>query len=296
MTSERENWSTKYWDIMDNMYWSPQYTSMKSIPRKSWVVSDDFVCLPREAVNMEAQLYTRQRKDSDHHTWLQRQEETLNHMFDITFAIAPDAVIDTCFAEPLGLNCTGPFTSLGRETRFRYGWGRYANVTQHDGLFLTPDCVLAVELKLNSRSSPVQILKYAALMAWEESVSGPREYLGLLYIVPAAKITGHWKACRLDGPVIDEAFFDVHFKQIKAEVVRDFMSDNEMAIRSVLNRMKLGVISWEEHRSTCSDICAGLDETRGGDQCLVRLLDGWIASVSGHLDPKGDPTEPPEPD
>jgi len=50
-----------------------------------------------------------------------------------------------------------------------------------------------------SSSWPEQIIKYAALLTLEELHKGPREQLGLLFIVPESAIESHWKKCGLKG-------------------------------------------------------------------------------------------------
>ena len=55
--------------------------------------------------------------------------------------------------EPLGFEDRGPFESLGREVRDRYGWGN-KNVTQQDGLFVSPQSIVGVELKDGFRIKP----------------------------------------------------------------------------------------------------------------------------------------------
>ena len=97
-------------------------------------------------------------------------EEPLNQIFNITFAIAPDAVINKLLIEPLGFNDNGPFQSLLRQDFVeKYGWKKEANITESDGFFTSKKSLVGVELKQGSgRSNLGQLMKYVALMVWEE--------------------------------------------------------------------------------------------------------------------------------
>jgi len=50
-------WNNKYWDIMDQLYWSPQYLGIRSIPKKHWKKQDGLICVPEELVNNTGPLY-----------------------------------------------------------------------------------------------------------------------------------------------------------------------------------------------------------------------------------------------
>ena len=139
-------WNLKYWDIADDFYWVPNYLGLKSIGRKKWTERDGLICIPSEQVNRAGPLYTRERKAAQNVEYLRKKEEILNHMFDLTFAIAGNSVVRELLIEPLGFKDRGPFESLGREVRDRYGWGN-RNVTQQDGLFESPQSIVGVELK-----------------------------------------------------------------------------------------------------------------------------------------------------
>ena len=68
--------------------WVPNYLGLKSIDRKKWTERDGFICIPSEQVNRTGRLYTRERKAAENIEYLRKKEEILNHMFDLTFAIA----------------------------------------------------------------------------------------------------------------------------------------------------------------------------------------------------------------
>ena len=255
-----------------------------------WQQDGDRVSVPAEHVNKSGPLYARARTADAHKLWMRRQEEILNHVFDITFAIAPDMLIERCFAKPLGIRDPGPYTSLGREIRQRYGWSKSENVTQQDGFFVSKSSSLGVELKLRAKSSPVQITKYAALFAWEEQHSGPRDNLGLLYILETPADARHWRECGLDGPQVDAGLLDRTDIATLPKKVRELATEDRYALSSVLERMTLSAITWEELKATCREVCATLDPNQAGDQTLMRLIEGLVAQIEIQVAVSADDT------
>jgi hypothetical protein len=92
--------------------------------------------------------------------------------FDITFSIAPDSIINEIFLKPIGFTDLVPFESIGRESASRYGWGKYDNITQHDGLFVSRKSAVAIEVKLRSKSSRKQIANYLDITNNTNPVTG----------------------------------------------------------------------------------------------------------------------------
>lgn len=240
-------------------------------------------------MNKSGPLYARARTADAHKVWLARQEEILNHVFDITFAIAPDMMIERCFAKPLGISDPGPYTSLGREIRQRYGWSRSENVTQQGGFFVSSRSALGVELKLKAKSSAVQIIKYAALFAWEEQHSGPRDALGLLYILETPADERHWRECgTLNGPAVDAKLFERIDIIALPKKVRQLVTENREALLSVQDRMSLSAITWAELEATCIEIRTNLGPAHAGGQSLIRLIDGFIAQIEIQVAERAD--------
>lgn len=118
-------WNDKYWDIISNLYWTPRYLGLKSISRERWHVEGDRVWIPSELIaNTSGPLYSRSRTFSETKLYLNRQEEILNHIFNLVFSIAGDEVISRLLCQPLRISDQGPFESIGREIGLRYGWRR----------------------------------------------------------------------------------------------------------------------------------------------------------------------------
>ena len=275
-------WNRKYWDILDQLYWSPKYVGLTSVRQSLLERSADRVSIPGEILPAGGAIYVRRRKAAAHQDWLRGQEEILNHVFDLTYGIAPDSLIETCFLSPLGLADGGPFSSVGREVRSRYGWTESDNVTQQDGLFVGVGCAVGVELKLGASSSPSQIIKYASLMAWEEILAGRQLDPGLLFVLPTEDHSRHWKTCKLDGPCVDRRLLAEVAPEQFPKRIREFLLQNGQHVESVLDRLQLGAISWSGLRATLVVYASTLDPARPGDQTLQRLIEGLVCQIEEH--------------
>jgi 5-methylcytosine-specific restriction endonuclease McrA len=279
----RMSWERKYWDIVDNLYWAPSYLGLEGIPQKDWVTDGEMVCVPRSLVNSRGgPIYARKRTDVECAEWMRGQEDVLNHIFNITFAIAPDELLETLFCRPLGIRDRGPFQSAGREIAERYGWSRNENVTQQDGLFIGERTAIGVELKLESRSSLNQLAKYVALLVLEERVGGPRENLGLLFLLPEGALESHWRTFGITGAKVDASMFDaMQASGLKGKIKELFENDPDH-VKSVLSRMKLAAESWSSFRTEILAVIAALNPATAGDQTLQRLMAGFLAQLEGH--------------
>ena len=208
-------------------------------------------------------------------------EETLNHIFDITFAITPDAVVGEILHRPLGIREEGPFQNIGREVADRYGWGE-ANVTQQDRFFVSPTSAIGVELKLGATTSPIQVLKYLALMVLEEEHRGRKEELGLLYITPDDTSAAVLKQCGADEfGAMPARFWELIPRSKINRTVKKLMALYTSQFEGALDRLRIGQRSWRELTQACI-VRAELSRGLPGDKTLSRLLEGFVAAVVEH--------------
>ncbi|MEX2495602.1 MAG: hypothetical protein WD448_05900 [Woeseia sp.] len=274
-------WNQKYWDILEQLYWVPGYLGLGSIPQKTWVERDGLVCVPSELVNRTGPLYRRVLSSDQIVDHLLRQEEILNHVFDLTFGIVGDRITERLLLRQLGFSDEGPIESIGREVHVRYG-PEAAGVTQQDGLYVSGKSVVGVELKLGARLSPEQIVKYVALLSWEEQWFGDREQLGLLFIVPEAAIARHWEKCGLEGGHINAGFLDRLDPQKLSAKLATYIDMERDRMAAVLERMEIGVISWSALHTEVLAIAGQLARDQVGDQTLLRLLEGFTDQLERH--------------
>lgn len=284
-------WNDKYWDMIGNIYWTPRFLGLKSIPQKTWRMGEEVISIPRDCVeNSNGPLYTRARKLSDLRIYLNGQEEVLNHFFNLAFSILPDAIIARLLCRPLTIEDDGPFDSLGRDLALRYGWKPSENVTQPDGFFLTAQSLIAVELKLTSRSWPEQLAKYLALMLWEERESGLRSDLGLLFIVPEAALAAHWTTLGLkDAELVPQFIERLNTAKLPRRITELFKG-NPVEMQRIAERLRMNVVSWSWLAQELWTIEQALDPSSAGNQTLLRLLTGFRKQIESH-DGTGVPDE-----
>jgi hypothetical protein len=255
---------------------------LKSIAQDKWRIDGDRVSIPKALIaNVSGPLYSRSRTFSETRAYLNGQEEILNQVFNLVFSIAGDQVVSRLLCLPLEIADPGPFESIGREIGSRYGWRKSENVTQQDGFFVSPSSLIAVELKLGSTSWSEQIAKYVALMIWEEELFGTRSNLGLLFIVPEAALADHWTNVGLTGPNIDAKFAGRLDQAKLAKKIQNLFKQKPDQVASVLNRLRLAVVSWTSFRDEIKVFEHGLG-SGAGDQTLKRLLSGLYAQITGH--------------
>lgn len=277
-------WNEKYWDVISNLFWSPKYLGLKSIPREKWEVADGRFSISLDEVEKKTdRVYWRERDFNELTNHLKTQEEILNHLFNFTFAITEDAIVEKLFCQPLKITDSGPFLSLGqRAANLRYGWGLNENVTQQDGLFISDISAIAIELKLKADSSPEQIAKYVALLASEIEIR-KQPNLGLIFIIPEKALSGHWKRGGLDGPKINIEFLEsIDWGKLTNIRIRKIFEEKKEHVAVVLKNLKLAVFTWTDFREAIIKIEQELYCSKLGGQTLYRLLSGFRAQLEAH--------------
>lgn len=275
-------WNDKYWDTVDQIYWTPDYVGLRTLKPQIDPAQPDYLLIPRTEVPSGNSIYTRSIKSIDMTAHLHRREETLNHVLDIGLAIAPDALIQRLIAKPLGIDDTGPFESIGREVDQRFGITE--NAFQQDGFFVSSQSALALEIKLKSPSSPEQILKYALMLALEESVTGSKQDIGLLYVVPQETEDALWRSCGLNGARMRPDLVEFVRSRKKSGTLLRLMEQHLDRVADVLLRMTLGCVSWTWLRDEIASIEATLGDKDPGQQCYGRLLLGVRRQIEAHAD------------
>lgn len=275
------SWTTKYWDAVSQFYWSPQYLGLKSIPQRLWTVDGDTVSIPREMTNSEGPLYRRLRSGDDYWEYVRRQEETFNHIFDLTFAILPGDVVGDILNTLTSAGTGHVYKSFGRELSARFSWGEHDNITTPDGFFVAEDSILAVELKFNAKPSLDQLAKYVMLFVNEEMVGGQRANLDLLYIFnsdPDATFEKHVGV--RPNSVGTDLLVDLA-KSVSHKTVERFLQDHKSAFESALERINVHCIHWQDLSDALKRFTEKLSEKRG-DRTLKRLIDGLRTEIADH--------------
>lgn len=93
-------------------------------------------------------------------THLRRMEVTLNHNISQFFFLAPDSHRNDLLAELFGHKFEGFFEMENRDVDKKFA---LANCMQPDLLFISKNSVVSIEMKVRSKCSVDQVLKYALL-------------------------------------------------------------------------------------------------------------------------------------
>ncbi|MEP7306397.1 MAG: hypothetical protein ABJA98_12845, partial [Acidobacteriota bacterium] len=149
------SWIDSYYEALEFLYWEPQHLGRKTNP--------------------VAELNTLEKVKRR----LRRMEVTLNHNIAQFFLLAPDSFRNDLFAELFAQPFTGRLEMFGRAAELEL---ELVNSMQPDLAFVSEVDVVSLEMKVGSKSSVTQVLKYALLgLAVEMRVGMPRShYLALL--------------------------------------------------------------------------------------------------------------------
>ncbi|MGC6494367.1 MAG: hypothetical protein ACON5B_16145 [Myxococcota bacterium] len=274
-------WNKKYWNIIEELYWVPSYIGLQSIPRKHWDVQDDVVSVPRHMTHPKGPLYRRVYSGQAYWDFIKKKEETFNHIFDLALAIAPGDVIAELFGALIGATDLHPYEVQGHDIRDRYAWIGGANVTTPDAFLICPTAILAIELKFDAKTSTDQLSKYVALIAGEELLNGRRDAIELLYIFPSDAESKFAKQTGIHPRRLDASAFSEMRNGTKNKRVQLFFDEAPDAVKSVLDRLHISCITWQELSDRITNYSDTIDNTTGG-RTLKRLLDGLRDAIQSH--------------
>jgi len=283
------NWNNAYWNAMSNIFWTLDYVGLKKVEvEKAQGYPDRFMV--RKADIPSGLIYTRCRKAATMPDHLGSREETLNHIVDIALAMAPDALISRLIAEPLDIQDAGGFDYIGREVRERHELT--GGPCQPDGFLVSKRSAIALELKLLSSAQPVQLVKYAYMLAAEERTHGTKDHLGLLYFVPKGHETRVRASLALDDrPLGPDYLRWVQSGKLSKEF-RQLLNEHADATSEILARLRICVQNWTWFRDQIEAVELELDETNPAQQCYRRMLGGLRNQIERHGRTGVTPSQP----
>jgi len=276
------SWRQQYFSILSNYYWNPKYLGLESIQWRKLPRVNGAAQIPIEKLNQNGPIYTRRKKHADLVHDLNRYEEILNHFFNITFSITPDALIAKLFCSQFNLPDKGPFSY---NERLELGWE--ADIVQPDAFILSKDSAIAIELKLGSLSSREQVLKYLIILAHLSMSRSNLSSFNLLFICPEGSSDKLLNSCGLmkDGRFTDNYVQDAEGllrKKVRAELDK---------CRTVLDRLMakvaVKIMSWSDLYIALNDVRRRLHSDDPYQQTLSRLLDGFLEQLKFQRDSNG---------
>ena len=146
---------------------------------------------------------------------------------------------------------------------------------------------VGVELKQgNGRSDLGQLMKYVALMVWEELHTERHDQLGLLLITPQKNSDKVWHQIGLVKPGIDDEFInnlpELPKNKRLNRTIEKLYQDHQEVFHSACRRLKLSHISWQELHEGIRNLMDGLNCLDPGEQTLYKLLEGFDTQVVSH--------------
>jgi hypothetical protein len=273
------SWTNKYWQIVNGLYWVPSYLGLTSIPKKYWKVDGDTVSIPKEMTNPVGPLYRRTRSGEEYWQFVRRQEETFNHIFDLTFSILPGDVVSDLFGQFVSAGFGHNYDAYDGDLGQEYFHGN--QVTAPDGFFLARDSILAVELKFNAKTSLDQLAKYMLLFAREEQRNGERKHLDLLYVFNSRPLEKFAAQTGIEAKDVGSDLMDKLIEAVKADGARKLLQENQQAVQRVLERVNIHCISWNDLRDAVMMFSSMLQQDQG-DRTLAALLNGFAAEIAAH--------------
>lgn len=275
------SWTDSYWDTVNEFYWVPTYLGLKSIPRKKWTIDAGTVSIPIEVTNPSGPLYRRIINSKDFPEFIRRQEETFNHLFNLTLSLLPGKLISTTFQPFFEKTIETDYLLANSEHYRGFPWIDNANVSTPDSFLISDESILAVEIKFNAKTSLDQLAKYVALIASEMIYGRQQQHYSLLYIYPNNAVENFHKEISLLPSDIDENCLNLLIENCKNKKACDFLMHESNAVKQVLENLEVSCITWQNMHERLAELIEELSDSVG-DQTLARLLGGLNTEIERH--------------
>ncbi len=274
------SWTDKYWDAVEQLYWTPKYLGLKSISKKHWEVSENRVSVPKSMTNPNGPLYRRVTNGKDFSKFIRHQEETFNHIFELTFGILDGEIINQIFCQLLGKNHHDRLKGYGRELGLELGFPKLYGISQPDGFFVGNHWTVAVELKFDAKTSMDQLAKYLLALTLEREKNLDRKPVQLVYIAPEPE-----KLLKDAFPFETANCGSYQLAEIlaasKPSVVTPLL-DMEATASSVLEDLKISAVSWRDLDRVLSDLAMGYSRQTSEGRTVAGLLRGLLNEMRLH--------------
>lgn len=281
-------WNDKVLDNLEQLYWSPSKLGLQSIKLQPAAIEPGYL-VPADLVSGGRSVYCRRAKSSDWKSSIVQDEEILNQVLEIAFAIAPSSFLEAIFFAPFGLRPKGKIQTIGRESDRRHHSVAPRRFTQHDGFYVSENAVVMMEMKLKATTSVEQYVKYCTLATMEELVSGQQKDLGLIYLVPVKAVSKIRKVLRLDDPTGWQKIWSEYSNQNTKAPLRRLFDNHKDKIHDVGSRMRVEILTWDDFLRHLT--FAHKDAIVAGNETLENLMAGMIQQIVATPDCGIDPEQ-----
>lgn len=274
------NWTEKYWDALEQLYWTPKYLGLKSIPQRHWERTGDRVSIPETMTNPTGPLYRRVTQAKTFKKHVRQHEETFNHIFELAFGILDGEITNDIFCQLLGCSFEDSFKSYGRELGPELGFPKLYDICQPDGYFSGKNWTLAVELKFDAKTSLDQLAKYLLALSVERDQNADRKPVSLVYIAPNPEDLLR-DAFPFSVNEIGSSEIDVIFASAKPSVLKP-LRKLEATVANVLDDLSLSACSWMDMDNALQAKSASISNIDPESRTVVRLLQGLSSEIRNH--------------
>lgn len=275
-------WTSKYWDAIEQLYWTPKYLGLKSISRRHWDIRDDHVTIPLALTNPSGPLYRRATTARDFAKTVRRHEETFNHIFELAFGILDGEITNEIFGGLTAHIAPDSLVSYGRELGPALGEPKLYSLSQPDGFFVGDTWTLAVELKFDAVTSVDQLAKYLLALALARQKFKSTGPAYLLYISPHPDDLLS-SAFPFEARSVDANCWDIILNHAKP-AVSAALKDIEATAKSVLDDLHIHTVGWSQFLLAIEDNVSRRDAASAEARTVNQVLTGLASEIKNHPD------------
>jgi len=245
-----DTWTDHYYSALEFFFWEPQHLGRSKSAKSSF--------------RTPAAVFKHLRK----------MEVTLNHNLQQFLSLAPAALQRRLFTAMFGRDLDLAFTLHGRRVGELF---KLENCMQPDVVFTALEATVAIEMKLESKSSLQQVMKYGVLaLAVELADEARREhYFALL---GAGRFEDQWRkkyvtqeALRVDLAATDAAEF--------LRKMPPRFRERADRFAEILGTMHLAFINYETLAAVLTEFAAGAEADTLGAEMLRNLVTGMTKEL-----------------
>jgi hypothetical protein len=245
------SWNDRYYDAVEFFCWEPQHLGKIRNP-------DSTLRNPKVAIER-----------------LRRIEVTLNHHFDFFFDLAPSALINHIFTMVFLDSVVGKYKFFGRNVESNFDLE--VNTTQPDLFFLNEHSIVSIELKIKSKSSVNQALKYAFLGLAADLKQGVDRKHYLAFMAPG-KFSNLW----LDGfQTVDELKYAMILAastfQMKSRTIDSDLYRPKFV--QLITDMSISFINYRDFSNLLQKELDLIPESSVASETYKKLLQGMIDEI-----------------
>jgi hypothetical protein len=258
----KPNWLDSYYEALEFFYWEPQHIRPKT------PAAAEFEQL--------AKIGKQSSKVEQFKNHVRKMEVTLNHNIAQFFLLAPDSLRNHLFSE---LFCHEFDESFEMENGTNDIDKKFAlgNCMQPDVLFISQDSVVSIEMKIKSKCSVDQVLKYA-LLGLAVEIREKRQKKHYLVLLGPGALTTQFPQRFESIDILSEA--------VRREDLNSFLGNKPRALREqerlqqIVQDMNVHFLSYAGLTSFLQRSVPPLDDRSAGAEVYRKLVGGLCDEIS----------------